>query len=276
MTRKPDFVIVGAMRSGTSSLAAYLDAHPEVFVTPRKEVHYFNRFFDRGFDWYLEQFAGAGDSLSVGEATPIYMCEQAPMDRLAADLPDARIIAILREPVARAYSHYWFNRARGHEPLPFDAALTAEDARLESTDEATRSRGSYFTRGLYVDQIERIYALFPRNQVHILLFEDLINHRKDTFADVCRFLGVDPEYDPPNAGRQINAYTARRWPWLHDASKRFPKPIRTALYLVNRKKSEAYSAISDVDAARLALQYEEPNRRLAKILGRDLAEWQSQ
>lgn len=273
MGRKPDFVIVGAMRSGTSSLAGYLDEHPEVFVTPRKEVHYFNRFYERGFDWYLEQFVDSGEAVAVGEATPNYMYVPQASERMVTDLPQAKLVAILREPVSRAYSHYWFNRARGHEPLSFAKALAAEPARLAEADLAGRERASYFDRGLYVDQLENLAGHFPREQIHVVLFEDLIARPVETVSDVCRFLGVDTNFQPPNLGRQINAYKEARWPKANRYFKPIPKPLGKWLYLANRKKAAPYPQIPEELATELAKRYEPSNERLGAWLGRDLDTW---
>src|SRR5688572_14326389 len=115
--RLPDFLIVGAMRSGTTSLHKYLQAHPDVFVASGKEVHFFDRRYGRGLDWYRSRFAGVTTERVVGEATPAYMYDENAIARIAHDLPDARLIVVLRNPVDRAYSHYWRNRSRGRENL---------------------------------------------------------------------------------------------------------------------------------------------------------------
>jgi len=274
MGRSPNFLIVGAMRSGTSSLASYLDGHPQVFVTPRKEIHYFNRFFDQGFDWYLEHFAGAGDTPQVGEATPNYIYHPIAMKRIAEALPDAKIIAILREPAARAYSHYWFNHARGNEALSFEEAIAAEPDRLSGGDELARARASYVDRGRYADQLERIASYFPPEQVHVLLFEDLTMNTQRTFAEVCQFLGVDSSPIGADLERKVNVYFRVRWPALKRAVRPFPKPIRTAVSLINRAKADPYPPMSAEMADHLAAVFAAPNQRLSKLLGRQLDEWQ--
>lgn len=273
MGRKPDFVIVGAMRSGTSSLAGYLDEHPEIHVTPRKEVHYFNRFYDRGMEWYLEQFSDSDGARIVGEATPNYMYVSLAMERMGQDLPDAKLIAILREPVARAYSHYWFNRSRGNEPLSFEDALEAESERLGQGDPLTTARASYFDRGLYADQLVQIAELFPRRQIHVLLFEDLVARPRRTFSNVCQFLDVDTAFTPENLGRQVNVYTEVRWPALNRYLRALPRSFGSILHRANRKTAAPYPPLDAALAVRLTERYEEPNQRLETWLGRDLAAW---
>src|SRR4051812_9293771 len=121
----PTFVVVGAMRSGTTALVRYLGAHPRVYVG-RKEVHFFDRHFDKGIDWYKSQFDAPSGVLAVGEGTPRYMFDPVAVQRMARVLPDAKLVVTIREPVARAYSHYLKNVARGVEKLAFDAAVAAE------------------------------------------------------------------------------------------------------------------------------------------------------
>lgn len=273
MGRAPNFLIVGAMRSGTSSLAGYLADHPDVFVTPRKEIHYFNRFYDEGFEWYLEKFAGAGGEHAVGEATPSYMYEPVAIERLAETLPEARLIAILREPVARAYSHYWFNRSRGREELSFEEALAAEPARLDGSDEEERARSSYFDRGLYAEQLGRMRRRFPDEQIKVVLFEDLVRRPGRVYAEVCEFLGVDSSHEPDLLGRQVNAYFRTRSLGAKRLARRLPRPLGRAIRRANRAKVDSYPPIEEGSARRLAERYREPNRELASLLERDLSEW---
>jgi hypothetical protein len=137
MPRLPNFVIIGAPRSGTTSLAHSLSQHPEVFVTMQvKELHFFDTNFDRGLDWYRQQFSGADAAAAkaAGEATPTYMYDETAMSRMAETVPDARLIAILRNPVDRAYSHYWMNRSLDREDLLFPVAIETEAERLAGDD----------------------------------------------------------------------------------------------------------------------------------------------
>src|SRR5262249_22447178 len=116
--RLPDFVVVAANRCGTSALSAGLRSHPEVFIPSHKEIHFFDRHFDRGESWYRAHFERAGDARVVGEATPGYLYRADATERLTALLPNARLLAIIRNPVDRAYSNYSKNRALYREDLP--------------------------------------------------------------------------------------------------------------------------------------------------------------
>src|SRR3712207_6690007 len=107
--RLPDFVIIGTQRGGTTSLYHYLSKHPEVLPALRKEIHFFDLNFDRGLDWYLAHFARQDQPGLVGEASPLYMFHRDVPERVRRVLPNAKFIALLRNPVDRAYSQYQMN-----------------------------------------------------------------------------------------------------------------------------------------------------------------------
>lgn len=201
----PDFIVIGAQKAGTTSLDAYLREHPDVLPCAWKEVQFFHglRYLE-GEDWYRRQFLDPGDLRRVpayrerqlinGEATPYYLFHPHVPERIAGMVPNARLIALLRDPVARAYSHYQHNVRRGKEPLPFADALKREDeifpgehARMQA-DPGYRSeayyRYSYKQRGCYADQLERYYRLFPREQLLIVKSEDLFERPQETYAEI--------------------------------------------------------------------------------------------
>ncbi|MGH2726565.1 MAG: sulfotransferase domain-containing protein, partial [Actinomycetota bacterium] len=117
----PNFLILGAMKAGTTSLAYWLGEHPDVFLAPGKELFFFNvpQRWELGVDWYRSQFAGSEGKIARGEATPGYLGHPQAAERIAATLPDVRLIALLRHPADRAYSQYWHNRATGTETRTF-------------------------------------------------------------------------------------------------------------------------------------------------------------
>ncbi len=206
----PDFVIIGTQRGGTTSLHAYLSAHPRIETPATKELHYFTDRFERGRDWYLGQFPVElrQESLS-GEATPYALFHPLAPRRLEMTAPGAKLIALLRNPIDRAYSHYLLARSRGDEPLDFCAALNAEDERLAGEEVALRGdptyRGdahknlSYLARGDYATQLERWFALFPRDQFIVLRSEDFFEETAESLARVTEFLEIPPVVDIPLA-----------------------------------------------------------------------------
>src|SRR5258708_35856410 len=139
--RLPDFVIIGAAPSGTTWVARQLRLHPEIHVAPQKEVNFFEQDanFERGPDWYRAQFLRARSGQRVGEATPAYMMVPRAAERMAALIPDARLIAILRNPVDRAYSLYWFTHNWGADDRTPEQALREAMAREGPSDAPPRS-----------------------------------------------------------------------------------------------------------------------------------------
>jgi hypothetical protein len=193
----PDFLLIGAQRSGTTALFAALGSHPDVQVAVRKEVHYFDLNFERGTRWYRAHFPRRREGRVVGEATPYYLAHPEASGRAGRLLPDARLIACLREPTARAWSQWAWNRRERREDLGFLAALRAEPERL-AADERTGSRRSahqqvgYLDRGRYAAQLERWLSHFDSEQLLILRHEDLWSDPATTLARVQRHLGLSP------------------------------------------------------------------------------------
>lgn len=270
--RLPDFVIIGAMRSGTTSLSRYLGAHPEVFVPQVKECHYFDRGHLRGTAWYAAFFEEAGEEQLAGEATPNYLYDPAVPGRMWRELPDARLIAVLRNPVDRAYSHYWHRRARNDETLSFEAALDAEPERLASDDPATRAHHSYVSRGLYVDQLERFLALYPRHSLMTLTFEHLRDDPVGSYGQVCAFLGIDAESVPDIVGQRLNPHVEFRALALRNLAKRAPRLIARVLGRLNTTSVD-YPPMDPATRRRLLDRFAEPNARLATLTGLDLSAW---
>jgi hypothetical protein len=274
MTATPTFVIAGAMRSGTTALAAWLRDHPDVYMAPVKEIHYFDRHYDEGPDWYAAHFEGRRDETAVGEATPNYLYQSVALERLRADVPDVRLVILLRDPIGRAHSHYLQRVARGGEDLSFEAAIAAEPERLATGDELDRAHFSYVDRGHYLGQVRRVYELFPVDAVSIHLFEDLRDRPREVFGDVARFLGVDPDLVPDSVGEQANAYQQFRSLKVRDAARRLPKPLRDAVGRLNRLPVDRYPDLAPTTVERLARTYAAERDELAGLLGRDLHEWQ--
>lgn len=206
----PDTLIIGAQRCGTSSLYKYLGSHPQVIPALRKEVEYFSTSFAKGESWYRAHFplrarTGVAQWLTRRpvlsfEATPDYLLDPRAAGRAAEMLPDAHIIALLRNPTDRAFSQYLHNRRLGHEDLPFDAALDHEERRLEGEVERLMSdvdyparalrRYSYVARGMYRDQLIRWLDVYPADRVLLLRYEDLAASPAAVLRRIEEFLGI--------------------------------------------------------------------------------------
>lgn len=262
MSRLPEFVIIGAQRSGTTTLFRHLSEHPSIFMPEEKELHYFDRNFNRGVDWYRDRFAGAAPHQRTGEATPRYMSVPKAIDRMASVIPDALLVAILRDPVDRTYSQFWMERIRGRVHGTFEQYLGSQP------DPLAASR--------YVDQLRYVCSRFPRNQLLVLLYEDLRDRPRDTYAQACAFIGVETDYAPASLGRAINRYVEFRSMRVRDWSKRLPKSVHLLSRVVDRLNTNthaSYPPMRSETRAMLAERFSHSNLELAEWLGRDVASW---
>lgn len=270
----PNFLIIGAQKSGTTTLRAALDAHPEAFCA--REIHFFNQRYDRGLDWYRERFTAADGLPAIGEKCPNYLSHPAALDRLANDLPGVKLIAILRHPVDRAYSNYWHERRGRRETLSFAEAIDAEPERVRHS--GVDGPFAYIARGRYLPQLQRVSRLVPRDRLLVLLFEDLRNDPKGTFGEVCRFLGIDGTVAPPELHMRANPYRTHRpeWLWRFMMRKRLWRrlPRRMAKWLRARMEQEIpYEPMDPAVRRRLLDSFADDNAALATWLGRDLSGW---
>jgi hypothetical protein len=193
LRQAPDFMIIGTQRGGTTSLYRYLSAHPEIGQALRKEVHFFDRYYEYGIDWYLAHFPLRGEFPVVGEASPYYVFHRDVPERILAAVPQAKFILLLRNPVDRSYSQYHMKVERGLETLSFEEAIEREPERLAVSDDpldpAWRHH-SYLARGVYVDQIKRWFDNFPRDQFLIIKSEDFYAEPVQILHQTHAFLGV--------------------------------------------------------------------------------------
>ena len=201
--RGPDFIVIGAQRSGSTSLYRYLTQHPLVAPAATKEVKYFSYFHDRPWGWYRRQFPPTLPPNGLtGEATPYYLFHPHAARRIREQAPNARLITVLRNPVDRAYSHYLHERRRGTEFLSFEEALAREDSRLSGeeakmvADEGYASLAhqnfSYQARGRYAEQLRRWLAHVPRDRLLVVRSEDLYADPVAALDEVTTFLDLPP------------------------------------------------------------------------------------
>jgi hypothetical protein len=188
----PSFFIIGAQKAGTSSLFAWLRASPGFVAPLMKEVHYFTLHHDKSLAWYRSHFPlrrRLGDTGQTGEATPYMLFHPDAARRTAGCLPQARFVVLLRDPVNRAWSHYWYERRKGLEPLSFEAAIAHELERT-GTDPWAHQHLSYLARSRYAEQLERWFRHFPRARFLVLRSEDAFAEPQATTDRVCRWLGL--------------------------------------------------------------------------------------
>ena len=196
----PNFLIIGAMKSGTTALYYYLEQHPEIYMSPVKEPNFFSsQEQENAADTvtnigpYQNLFRGASGKKAIGEASHSYLYEPGAAAEIRRYVPEAKLIAILRNPIDRAYSHFLHMVRTGAEPLDdFAQALQEEAVGIHKE----RTFQDYIGRGLYYDQLERYFGTFPREQIRVYLYEDLSAAPIATVQDAFRFLGVDDSFAP--------------------------------------------------------------------------------
>jgi hypothetical protein len=262
----PHFLVIGAMRAGTSSLFKYLGAHPAIVAALRKEIKYFSTAYHQGETWYRCHFPTRydlrllsmvqGQEVQTFEASPDYLMHPQAAARAAQWVPDAKLIVMLRNPIERAFSHYGHMVRLGVETLPFEEAMRQESMRFAAEkervgedsfyDSKTFLRHSYQYRGMYAEQLERWFAHFPREQILILSSEAFFAEPDASYAEILAFLGL-PFWQPP---------TFRNYSYLG----------------ASQPKARPQSRMSDEMRTELSAMFAPHNRRLFDLLGRDF-EW---
>lgn len=268
----PDFVIAGAMRSGTTSLFRYLGAHPQIFMAP-KELGFFTDHFAEGAEWYRRQFGPALEGQHLGEATADYLARNSAMQRIAEFAPDVKLIASLRNPVDRAWSHYLLLRERGKETRSFTTAID-EELQTIAADGPEATGVIYTLHGLYDVHLERAFDLFPRRQIFVSVFEQMTADPAATYRMVCDFLDVDPDFVPPLLGEPVNRYVKFRSLRLREVSKRLPGPAGRVLARINTRRYAASPQLPEVERRRLAAFYAERVMAVERLLGEPIPQWQ--
>lgn len=216
----PDFIIVGAQKSGTSSLYHYLGQHPSLFSSYGKEVHFFDGGlraridnYRKGPSWYRAHFPTRKQLPPGGktfEATPLYLFNPLVPERMSRLVPDAKLIILMRNPVERAISHFFHEKRKGREPLRILEALQSEEERLAPAMarrdfmDPSFIRHSYKLRGVYHEQIARYLEWYPRENMLFLCSEEFFADPQRVLRRVFRFLDVDEEFritdlEPRNA-----------------------------------------------------------------------------
>jgi hypothetical protein len=195
----PDFVIIGGKKCGTTYLYQLLGQHPLVQPAASKELHFFDALFDEGTEWYRQCFPAPrwedGRRTITGEGTP-YMAHRLAPERMAQVIPQVRLIALLRNPVDRAYSDYQMAVRKEREPKTFEEAIGLDEGATGAGQERLLDDDSeYLSRGVYVDQLLRWSRFYSREQMLVLKSEDFFERPKETLKVVLEFLDL-PEWEP--------------------------------------------------------------------------------
>ena len=268
----PNFVVIGPPRCGTTWLHYNLRAHPDIFVPKAKELHYFDTHYELGIETYEAQFRDWSGQAAVGDITPSYLSgayssNQRIPEMMHRYLPDARLIAVFRNPVERAYSHYWNNVSQD----PQNLALTFE--------QKIAQRPQILDEGRYADHVQRYLAHFEERQLLLLLYDDLKQDPLGFLRKIYRHLSVDEGFVSGIETLKRNAALGRghlaRSRLLWQTSRVFAKlgAVRAAEKL---REANGRFALPPMEAAtrrRLIELYRPSNERLAEIMGRDLSHW---
>jgi len=272
----PNFLIIGSQKSGTTSLYHVLRQHPEVFMPERKEVNFFflEQEYQRGPNYYQHYFTPApSTAIAIGEASPGYICHPQVPERIHSLLPDTKLILTVRNPIDRAYSQYWDNRRSLSEHRTFTQVV---DSALEPTYHPKQL--GYFSRGTYIQYIQRYQAFFPPENLLVLPFDDLRHSPGSFYRRIYQFLGVDPDFHTPAMTTSFNPAAVWKNPlyrWF------FSQPARTRMLPARLRRFTFFGARTpwqyppmDPDLRQTLVEFYRPwNNQLGEYLGRDLSHW---
>ena len=196
MAALPNFLYIGTSKAGSTWIFKVLAKHPQVYISPSKGLYFFCVHYDRGLDWYRDQFQPAAQHQVVGEISHSYLYSPAACQRIAEILPQAKLMVCLREPVDRVFSQYLDGIKNGKMRLSFEEELERTPALLE--------------RSLYATPLRRYIEAFGRERIHIALFDDLGSNPRGFAEQMFRFLDVEPlELPPKLLGKVLPAGTPR-------------------------------------------------------------------
>jgi len=290
----PSFVLLGAPRAATTALHHWLGQHPDVCVSRPKETQFFTLHADRGPEFYATFFAHYDGEAAVGESTPGYLTMPYVAPRIAELLPKARLLAVLREPVAQVISSYAKMRALGVERRPIDEALRAQfdrplpdDAEAEMlwrelmalSESGTESTISpYLLTGRYLDALRRFGECFPAEQITVLLHDDIVADQPAALRRICGAVGVSYERAGRPALPRVNESVGPRASWVGRHTRFIPstRAQRFAVRCVSPFDAPARPTPDPGLLRELQRYFEDANAGLAELLGRDLNCWQRQ
>jgi hypothetical protein len=293
----PSFLVIGAAKSGTTSLYHYLAQHPDVFMSPVKEPKFFalegERPSFRGpgdaeadavttLEDYRALFEGVNGESAVGEASPLYLYLEKAVGRIKHHVPEAKFIAVLRNPVDRAYSSFLHKVRDGRETTTdFAEALASEERRIR---EGWAYGWHYKRRGFYHEQLNRYYEAFGREKVRVYLYEDLRRDPRGLLRDAYGFLGVDETFVPDLSlehnvsgipkNRLVHSLLRGRNPVKAALKPLLPEGLRKKLTVdLQRRNLEKAPPIPPEVRRELVEEYREDVLKLQGLIDRDLSGW---
>ena len=268
----PDFLVVGGMKAGTTTLKHYLRQHPSIFMY-HTEIHFFEKddVYSEGLDWYTGHFAEAPADSVVGEKTPGYGYSRDAMRRIAQDVPGVKIVWIFRNPVDRAYSNYWHAVNSGEERAGFEEAVHRE---LDTQSQPWELR--YCMRSRYVEHVRTYLELFRHEDMCVLYLEELNADPESELGRLYDFLGVErqlpPDMEPKHRTRIPKSIGVQRF--LRRVVRRVIG--RRAYRKIKRLNQRALHGYPDLDPelrARLVEYFRPYNEELFELVGRRARGW---
>jgi hypothetical protein len=292
----PNFLIIGAAKAGTTSLYYYLQQHPQIYMSPVKEPRFFAPEFytiyynyaNRGrgpqpamrLEEYQQLFAEATDEIAIGEASPEYLYFSSTPIRIKQAIPDVKMIAILRDPAERAFSAFCYHVRDGLEKLSFEEALKAENRRMQ---ERWRTGWFYIHTGFYYEQLKRYFEQFNRNQIKVILYDELLMDSELVCQDIFRFLDVDPQFRPDLSRQNIstipknqflNLLLSNRNPVKMSIKPLLPKEIRQKIAKNIRDLNMVDKPLLSTDTRHSLIKiYREDILKLQDLIQKDLSSW---
>jgi len=295
----PNFLIVGAAKAGTTSLYYYLRQHPQIYMSPAKEPSFF-AFEGEKLDFpagtiskdflaqlktdiesYCELFKGVSREIAIGEASAIYLYNPKAPERIKHYIPTVKLIAILRNPVERAYSDFLHHIREGNEPLmDFAQAIQEEEARIRNN---WGWGFHYVQKGFYFTQLRRYFEKFNQNQIKVYLYEDLEDNPIAVLQDIFHFLGVDETFIPDTSLR-YNVTGIPRSRLLHrflikpnfikaPFKPLFPEKLRKRMVMYLKNRNLVKPPLPPRVRNWLIRLYRDDILRLQDLIQRDLSQW---
>lgn len=294
----PNFLIIGAAKSGTTALYHYLKQHPQIYMSPVKETEFFalegEEFNFKGpgdmqrisrsitnIEDYQAQFQKVSNEIAIGEASPVYLYSSKAPERIKHYLPDVKLIAILRDPIERAYSQFLMMSLGGREPISnFTKAIEQEKVRINNNWEWG---WRYIELGFYHVQIKRYFELFEENQIKVYLYKDLHDNSDSLLKNIFNFLAVDEtfvpdvsvKYNPSGIPKNNIFHNFVEQPNLMKSVLKplFPVDIRTIIR-TNLKKMNLVKPQLPLKVRKEILPiFQDDILKLQDLIQRDLSEW---
>ncbi len=288
---RPNFLIAGAAKAATTSVYRWLRHHPQVFLPRQKEPAYFvENHGISNWDEYLALFDEVNNELAIGEASTEYLVSPESPPWIRRKLDDVKIVILLRNPVERALSLYSFMIMKGFEWIPtFEQAIQEEDTRFES-DSFRQNNPEfiwdylYFRSGLYYEQVKRYLDTFDRQDVQIILFEDLVRDPESVYGALCKFLSISSDYRPDFSAANVSRLPRsiplqHRLRRLRQGCDHLPPllqyvPRRVIRFLLKcNRKENAKLSIDEKTRSQLQEQYRHNVEQLSTLIERDLSSW---